>query len=179
MGALRQRLFTTFMSERMDFDKAYHHPLFNQDTLRSTHIDVSRAAAPMGTSEAPGEPPLPGGGPSGAIEGRSPTYLAWRRLRRNKVALASPGCSSRSCSSASQRRCGRTTSRTRDRRPAPHRKDHDPWEPDLRRRSDGIPLGPGLHWKFLLGADQSGRDVMVRLMYGGRTSLYIGIGRRW
>ncbi len=40
---------------------------------------------------------------------------------------------------------------------------------------DGTPLGPGLHGKFLLGADQNGRDVMVRLMYGGRTSLYIGL----
>jgi peptide/nickel transport system substrate-binding protein len=24
-------LFTTFLSERMDFDKSYHHLLFNQD----------------------------------------------------------------------------------------------------------------------------------------------------
>ena len=40
---------------------------------------------------------------------------------------------------------------------------------------DGTPLGPGLHGKFLLGADQNGRDVMVRLMYGGRTSIYVGL----
>ena len=40
---------------------------------------------------------------------------------------------------------------------------------------DGTPLGPGLHGKFLLGADQNGRDVMVRLMYGGRTSIYVGV----
>jgi peptide/nickel transport system permease protein len=43
----------------------------------------------------------------------------------------------------------------------------------------GIPLGP--QWfeaggKFFLGADSRlGRDEMVRLMYGGRTSLFIGI----
>ena len=40
---------------------------------------------------------------------------------------------------------------------------------------DGTPLGPGLHGRYLLGADQNGRDVMVRLMYGGRTSIYIGL----
>ena len=40
---------------------------------------------------------------------------------------------------------------------------------------DGTPLGPGLHGRYLLGADQNGRDVMVRLLYGGRTSIYIGV----
>ena len=40
---------------------------------------------------------------------------------------------------------------------------------------DGTPLGPGLRGRYLLGADQNGRDVMVRLMYGGRTSIYIGV----
>jgi peptide/nickel transport system permease protein len=40
---------------------------------------------------------------------------------------------------------------------------------------DGTPVGPGLHGRYLLGADQNGRDVMVRLMYGGRTSIYIGV----
>ena len=41
--------------------------------------------------------------------------------------------------------------------------------------TDGTPIGPGLHGQYLLGADQNGRDVMVRLMYGGRTSIYIGL----
>ena len=40
---------------------------------------------------------------------------------------------------------------------------------------DGTPLGPGLRGRYLLGADQNGRDVMVRLMYGRRTSIYIGV----
>jgi peptide/nickel transport system permease protein len=40
---------------------------------------------------------------------------------------------------------------------------------------DGTPLGPGLHGRYLLGADQNGRDVMVRLLYGGRTSIFIGV----
>jgi peptide/nickel transport system permease protein len=41
--------------------------------------------------------------------------------------------------------------------------------------TDGTPLGPGLRGRYLLGADQNGRDVMVRLLYGGRTSIYIGV----
>lgn len=44
---------------------------------------------------------------------------------------------------------------------------------------DGRPIGPqwfGAGGKFFLGADgRLGRDEMVRLMYGGRTSLLIGI----
>jgi peptide/nickel transport system permease protein len=39
----------------------------------------------------------------------------------------------------------------------------------------GIPIGPTWHSKFLLGADTSGRDVAVRLLYGGRNSLEIGL----
>jgi peptide/nickel transport system permease protein len=40
----------------------------------------------------------------------------------------------------------------------------------------GIPIGPtwDIHHYFL-GADTNGRDVAVRLLYGGRSSLYIGV----
>jgi len=40
----------------------------------------------------------------------------------------------------------------------------------------GIPIGPtwDIHHYFL-GADSNGRDVAVRLLYGGRSSLYIGV----
>jgi peptide/nickel transport system permease protein len=37
----------------------------------------------------------------------------------------------------------------------------------------GTPIGPTWHGRFFLGADPEGRDVMVRLLYGGRTSLLI------
>jgi peptide/nickel transport system permease protein len=37
----------------------------------------------------------------------------------------------------------------------------------------GIPIGPTWHGRFLLGADSNGRDVAVRLLYGGRNSLEI------
>jgi peptide/nickel transport system permease protein len=39
----------------------------------------------------------------------------------------------------------------------------------------GIPIGPTWHSHFLLGADPNGRDLAVRLLYGGRNSLEIGI----
>jgi peptide/nickel transport system permease protein len=44
---------------------------------------------------------------------------------------------------------------------------------------DGVPIGPQYFkagGKFFLGADRNGRDVMVRLLYGGRNSLMIGFG---
>jgi peptide/nickel transport system permease protein len=40
---------------------------------------------------------------------------------------------------------------------------------------DGIPIGPTWQGEFFLGADGNGRDNMVRLLYGGRNSLMIGI----
>ncbi|MEV5789211.1 ABC transporter permease [Streptomyces sp. NPDC052192] len=51
----------------------------------------------------------------------------------------------------------------------------------LQQSSDGLglgvtPLGPT--WNpahYLFGADNQGRDVMARLLYGGRNSLYIGL----
>jgi len=40
---------------------------------------------------------------------------------------------------------------------------------------DGIPIGPTWRGKFFLGADTNGRDTAVRLLYGGRNSLKIGV----
>lgn len=40
---------------------------------------------------------------------------------------------------------------------------------------DGVPIGPTYQGQFFLGADRNGRDVMVRLLYGGRNSLLIGV----
>jgi len=42
-------------------------------------------------------------------------------------------------------------------------------------RADGTPIGPGLRGEYLLGADSNGRDLMVRILYGGRVSLIVGI----
>lgn len=45
--------------------------------------------------------------------------------------------------------------------------------PNIAISDDGIPItfGPG----FLLGADELGRDVLVRVLYGARSSLMIGV----
>jgi peptide/nickel transport system permease protein len=40
---------------------------------------------------------------------------------------------------------------------------------------NGVPIGPTWQGEFFLGADKNGRDVMVRLLYGGRNSLLIGV----
>jgi peptide/nickel transport system permease protein len=39
---------------------------------------------------------------------------------------------------------------------------------------NSIPIGPTWHSRFFLGADANGRDTAVRLLYGGRNSLEIG-----
>jgi peptide/nickel transport system permease protein len=41
---------------------------------------------------------------------------------------------------------------------------------------EGVPIGPTWQGSYFLGADQNGRDLMVRLLYGGRNSLIIGAG---
>jgi peptide/nickel transport system permease protein len=128
--------------------------------------------APGEQYHVPGEPALP---PGERIEGRSPWYLAWRRLRRNRVALgfgvlfvvivlfclAAPLW-------ADIAGTGPNTNHLTDQITIGGE------ETDV-VSTDGIPIGPGLHTKFLLGADTNGRDVMVRMMYGGRTSIYIGV----
>ena len=39
---------------------------------------------------------------------------------------------------------------------------------------DGVPIGPTFGSRYFFGADTNGRDLAVRLLYGGRTSLIIG-----
>ena len=39
---------------------------------------------------------------------------------------------------------------------------------------DGVPIGPTFTSHYYFGADTNGRDLAVRLLYGGRTSLLIG-----
>jgi peptide/nickel transport system permease protein len=41
---------------------------------------------------------------------------------------------------------------------------------------EGIPIGPTWQQSYLLGADENGRDLAVRLLYGARTTLMIGGG---
>jgi peptide/nickel transport system permease protein len=114
------------------------------------------------------------------VEGRSPWYLAYRRLRRNRVALgfgglfvlivlfalAAPLWANQVADT------GPNTTHTLQKVTV------DGEQREVVNR-EGKPIGPlwfDAGGKFFLGADgRLGRDEMVRLMYGGRTSLLIGI----
>jgi peptide/nickel transport system permease protein len=129
-----------------------------------------------------------------SIVGRSPTYLAWRRLRRNYVALFSlvvfvliVAC----CALAPvyAHRIAHTgpneihaTEHVRvggkDRQVVGGGSYLDPKTNQFVVRGISV-LGP-TWWhadgRFVLGSDALGRDVAVRLLYGGLNSLKIGIG---
>jgi peptide/nickel transport system permease protein len=126
----------------------------------------------------------------GAIEGKSPWVLAWRRLRRNYVALAflllfvvivvlcslaGPYAHHIAKTGPNDNHLGETFVR-------------DGKNVDVVSKggftgnvfkAGGIPVGPQL-WhaggRYVFGADNQGRDVAVRLLYGGLNSLKVGIG---
>jgi peptide/nickel transport system permease protein len=84
----------------------------------------------------------------GAIEGRSPWQLAWRRLRRDRWAMA----------------------------PLVVKVLGHP--PNMQYRDtgltyDGSPVAP--NGTFWLGTDNLGRDVLARIVYGARISLLVGV----
>jgi peptide/nickel transport system permease protein len=113
-----------------------------------------------------------------SIEGQAalgPYQLALRRLRRNKTALAFGAmflvivlmCL---CAPLYAKHIAHTTPS------ANHITDRITVRGEERDvvSPTGIPTGPTWTGKFLLGADSNGRDVAVRLLYGGRNSLEIG-----
>ena len=136
-----------------------------------------------------------------AIRGRSPWYLAWRRLRRNWVALGSLcvffaiviACLLAPVYAKHVAHTGPNSQHVLDQITVNghseqvvsaggyiEKKTGKPCVvsgPDCTLIS-AIPIGP--QWfsaggKFVLGADAIGRDNAVRLLYGGRTSLFVGI----
>ncbi len=119
----------------------------------------------------PGDVARPAG-----VDGRSPWSLAWGRLRRNKVALGFGllfvvivlMCVAAPLWAHFVAHTGPNQNHITD-------KIAVGGEQIYVVSPDGTPLGPGLRGRYLLGADQNGRDVMVRLLYGGRTSIYIGV----
>jgi peptide/nickel transport system permease protein len=133
------------------------------------------------TAPAPGKPAAlePGFAlGEGAIEGQAgvgPYQLALRRLRRNKTALAFGGvfvlivlmCL---CAPLYAKHVAHTTPS------ATHITDQITVRGKTRDvvSPDGIPTGPTWTGKFFVGADSVGRDVAVRLLYGGRNSLEVG-----
>jgi peptide/nickel transport system permease protein len=117
------------------------------------------------------------------ISGRSPWRLAARRLLRNKLAMASLGLFLLIVVVSLL---------------APFYADHiaktDPFSSNLtgtttvngkevevvQETQSGlglgvIPIGPTWQSNYFIGADNQGRDVMARVLYGGRSSLQIGV----
>ena len=129
-----------------------------------------------------------------AIVGRSPWYLAWRRLRRNYVALAFlalfflivTACALAPVYAHHVAHTGPNethVSGTVEVSGKPKQiigggAIYDPKTGTFEVKPVTI-LGP-TWWhaggRFVLGADNLGRDVAVRLLYGGLNSLKIGIG---
>jgi peptide/nickel transport system permease protein len=126
-------------------------------------------------------------GPS-AIRGRSPWYLAWRRLRRNYWAFASlalfllivAACIAAPLYAHHVAHSGPYEQHILD-KVTVNGKQVDVVSPGgviNGKLVASIPIGP--QWgaaggKFVLGADTLGRDIAVRLLYGGRNSLIVGI----
>ena len=109
--------------------------------------------------------------------GHGPLADRVRRLRRNQVALAFGALFLVLIAIALPRRSTPSTSRTT----TPYKTTSPTRSTSAASRSnvvsfDGVPIGPTWHGQYFLGADGNGRDVMVRLLYGGRNSLLIGIG---
>jgi peptide/nickel transport system permease protein len=104
-----------------------------------------------------------------------PYWLAWRRLRRNRIALCAGfvfllvvgACLAAPLYARYVAHTGPNTNHVLEQITVDG-KSVDVVSPI------GIPIGPTWHARFLLGADPNGRDVAVRLLYGGRTSLGIG-----
>jgi peptide/nickel transport system permease protein len=131
----------------------------------------------------------------GAIEGRSPWYLAWRRLRRNYIALLFlvvffaivAICAAAPWYADNIAETGPSRTHLTEQVEVDGKMvdvvsaggtEQDPETGELRIKEVTV-LGPQF-WKaggkFVLGADPLGRDIAVRVLYGGRNSLKIGIG---
>jgi peptide/nickel transport system permease protein len=114
------------------------------------------------TAETAAAGPVPGSGGS-AVEGRSPWLLAWARLRRDKVAVASFAVI---CVIVLLAVFAPVIA---------HLLGHGPNTQFTRTglSPEGIPVGPSSH--FFFGTDDLGRDVFLRVIYGARISLLVGV----
>jgi peptide/nickel transport system permease protein len=108
--------------------------------------------------------------------GPSPWRLALRRLRRDRVALAFGGLfvALALAALAAPLWAGVVADREPDRTNETGTIEVDGRQVDV-VSLDGVPIGPQWRAQYFLGADANGRDVMVRLLYGARNSLLIGL----
>ncbi len=119
----------------------------------------------------------PGEGAAGPSAG--PWAIAWRKLRQDRAAMLSLGflllmlavCGAAPLYAGLVARTDPFTSNI-DGTISLHGQD----VPVMQSEQDGYgvtPLGPTWRPQYFLGADSQGRDVMSRMLYGGRTSLLI------
>jgi peptide/nickel transport system permease protein len=102
-----------------------------------------------------------GGGP---VQGRTQWQLTWRRLRSDRVSMIALTVIVIMVLLAIFA-------------PAVAALTHHPVNtayPVQGENEDGNPVGPGTNG-FLLGTDSTGRDLLVRILYGARISLFVGI----
>lgn len=58
---------------------------------------------------------------------------------------------------------------------APWLAPHDPYDTDLLRRLQPPAWMEGGEWSYVLGCDSLGRDIVSRIIYGARISIFIGV----
>ncbi|HEY3734601.1 MAG TPA: ABC transporter permease subunit [Streptosporangiaceae bacterium] len=104
-----------------------------------------------------------GDAPAQAIEGRSQWRLTWQRLRSDKAAVASAAVIVIMAGLALAAPAFAVLT------------GHGPAQqfPNTGISATGAPVGPGA--AFWLGGDELGRDLLVRILYGARISLFVGI----
>ena len=135
------------------------------------------AYEPEDTALAPGEA-------AGDIVGRSPWALAGRRLTRNKLALASLGLflliiAVSFAAPIYDHHIAKTEAFDSNLNGTAM---VDGKEVPVMQSGGGelglgeVPIGPTWERQYFIGADNQGRDVASRVLYGGRSSLAIGIG---
>ena len=108
--------------------------------------------------------PVPGESGAAAIEARTPLQLAFARIRSDKIAWVALGMIVLMALLAIV---------------APLIAAVTGHQPEVTNtvngtNSFGQPLGPGVNG-FILGSDNLGRDVLVRIAYGARISLLVGV----
>jgi peptide/nickel transport system permease protein len=121
------------------------------------------AAAEVAEQEGPG------------TAGLGPWRLAMRRLRRNRVALGFLAlfCAIVLLCLAAPLYSDHVAGIGPNKNNLTGKVERDGKQVDV-VTPDGTPVGPAFSTDYMLGADANGRDVAVRLLYGGRNSLFVG-----